>query len=69
MANKIKTISLRDWCAKVNRSNGQHMRLWRKAVKENNVKQARYHGEVCKRQNERCDLLSKSEKRSIYKKV
>ena len=55
-------------CAKVNRSNGQHLRLWKKAVKANNFKQARYHGEIRKRQNKRCVILSRKEKRSIYKR-
>ena len=56
-------------CAKVNRSNGQHLRLWRKALRKNNLKEARYHGEIRKRQERRCVILSKKEKRSIYRRA
>lgn len=56
-------------CAKVNRSNGQHLRLWRKALRKNNLKEARYHGEIRKRQERRCTILSRKEKRSIYRRA
>ena len=55
--------------AKVNRSNGQHLRLWRKALKKNDIREARYHGEIRKRQVRRCTILSRKEKRSIFKKA
>ena len=66
----MRQISLKDWCAKVNKSNGAHKRLRDKARSKNgqNCKQARYHQNVINIQNSRCDILSKKEKKSIFKR-
>lgn len=66
---KYQQISLADWCAKVNRSNAQHRRLLKQARKEApNGKKARYHANVIRIQDSHCDILSRKEKRSIYKR-
>ena len=64
-----KRISLKDWCAKVNRSNGQHKRLRNQARrKAPNGKDVRYHTNVIRIQNAQCRILTRAEKRSIYKR-
>ena len=64
-----KRISLKDWCAKVNRSNGQHKRLRNQARrKAPNGKDVRYHTNVIRIQNVQCRILTRAEKRSIYKR-
>lgn len=66
---KVKQISLADWCKKVNRSNGAHKRLRNKARKiAPNGKDVRYHTNVIRIQDSQCRLLTKAEKRSIYKR-
>lgn len=66
----MKKISLKEWCAKVNKSNGAHKRLRDKARSKHgrNCKEARYHQNVINIQNSRCDILSKTERKSIFKR-
>lgn len=66
----MKQISLKNWCAKVAKSNGAHKKLRDKSRKKygKNSKKVRYHQNVINIQNMRCDILTKSERKSIFKR-
>ncbi len=67
--SKLKSISLFDYCKRINRSNGQHKRLRNKARKDApNGKEVRYHNNIIRIQNAQCRILTKAERRSIFKR-
>lgn len=65
-----KRKSLKKRCSAVQRSNRAHRVCLKKVVKENGVasKQAFYHRNVIRIQNVKCRVLTKSERRSIFKR-
>ena len=66
----MERITLKEWCSRVNKSNGAHKHLRDKARKKfgRNSKRARYHQNVINVQNNRCDILTKSERKAIFKR-
>ena len=62
-------ISIWDYRKKINRSNGAHKRLREIARKDApNGKDVRYHTNIIRIQNAQFRVLSKKERREIYKR-